>query len=314
MERITLKCNNREDWLEYRKPDITSTDTAALFGLSPYKTRFELYHKHASGIILPFTSNERVDKGNRMEAAIAHEAALQEGWTDLKPFKDYVRIPSERIGSSFDFEAIDKDGEPILVEIKMVDYFRYRDMWVDSQAPDHIEVQVAHELMLAGRFKRCAIVAWTGTYDCNVIYRERDPNMERGILTAIRKFWQDVDARNEPAPDFARDEDMIAALFRSLRPDPADMSDTSLDDKLTAYELARLQAKEFDDKAKALKAEIHFALGDVGEAFTNQYKIGAKWTKDSSGTLITDAMVGTSIGGRKGYRQLNLKRLNGGTK
>jgi len=187
MIRQTLRCDNRQDWLEYRKPDITSTDTAALFSLSPYKTKFELYHKHATGIILDFKENDRMRKGTALEAGIAELAAEQEGWTDLAPFKDYMRLPELRIGSSFDFIATHK-GKRILVEIKLVDPFRYRDMWVDNQAPDHIEIQAAHEMMVAD-IDQIAIVAWTGGYDCNVIYRDRDPEMEQSMIATSKEKY-----------------------------------------------------------------------------------------------------------------------------
>lgn len=307
MNRVTLRCNNRADWLEYRKPDITSTDTAALFGLSPYKTKFELYHKHASGIVLDFKENDRMRKGNALEAGIAELAAEQEGWTDLAPFKDYMRLPDLRIGSSFDFIA-NRDGKRLLVEIKLVDPFRYRDMWVDGQAPDHIEIQAAHEMMVAD-VDQIAIVAWTGGYDCNVIYRDRDPEMEAAMFATIAQFWADVDAKNEPAPDFANDEATIAALFRSLRAQPEDMSDAGIDDLVTQFELANMQKLEFEKQAKELKAQLHFRLGDIAEAFTNRYKIKAGWTKDTEGTEVTADMIGTRIGARKGYRRLDIKRL-----
>ena len=307
MNRVTLRCNSREDWLEYRKSDITSTDTAALFGLSPYKTRFELYHKHASGIILDFKENDRMRKGTKLEAGIAELAAEQEGWTDLDPFKDYMRLPELRIGSSFDFIAR-HNGKRILVEIKLVDPFRYRDMWIDGQAPDHIEIQAAHEMMVAD-VDQIAIVAWTGGYDANVIYRDRDPEMEAGMLATIAQFWADVDAKNEPSPDFARDEATIAAMFRALRPAPADMADAGIDDLVTAYELAAMQAREFDKRKSEIKAELHFKLGDIAEAFTNMYKVKAGWTKDTEGTEVTADMVGQRIGARKGYRRLDIKKL-----
>lgn len=307
MIRETLLCDSREDWLNYRKPDITSTDTAALFGLSPYKTRFEIYHKHASGIILDFKETDRMRKGTKLEAGIAELAAEQEGWTDLAPFKDYMRLPEHRIGSSFDFIATHQ-GKRILVEIKLVDPFRYRDLWVDNQAPDHIEIQAAHEMMVAD-IDQIAIVAWTGGYDANVIYRDRDPEMEAAMLATIAQFWADVDAKNEPDPDFAKDEATIAALFRSLRPQPEDMADAGIDDLITAYELAAMQAREFDKRKSEIKTELHFKLGDVAEAFTNLYKVKAGWTKDTDGTLITADMVGSRIGGRKGYRRLDIKKL-----
>lgn len=307
MTRVTLRCNTRADWLEYRKPDITSTDTAALFGLSPYKTKFELYHKHASGIVLDFKENDRMRKGNALESGIAELAAEQEGWTDLEPFKDYMRLTDLRVGSSFDFIA-NRNGKRILVEIKLVDPFRYRDMWIDGQAPDHIEIQAAHEMMVAD-VDQIAIVAWTGGYDCNVIYRDRDHDMETAMLATVAQFWADVDAKNEPAPDFAKDEATISALFRSLRQQPVDLSEEGIDDLVAQFELANMQKLEFDKKAKELKAELHFRLGDVAEAFTNRYKVKAGWTKDTDGTEVTGDMVGTRIGGRKGYRRLDIKRL-----
>ncbi len=268
IERQTLRCDNRQDWLEYRKPDITSTDTAALFGLSPYKTKFELYHKHATGIVLDFKENDRMRKGTALEAGIAELASEQEGWTDLAPFKDYMRLPELRIGSSFDFIATHK-GKRILVEIKLVDPFRYRDMWIDNQAPDHIEIQAAHEMMVAD-IDQIAIVAWTGGYDCNVIYRDRDPEMEAAMLATIAQFWQDVTDKNEPDPDFAKDEATIAALFRSMRAQPEDMSESGIDDLVTQFELANMQKLEFEKRAKELKTELHFRLGDIAEAFTNR--------------------------------------------
>jgi len=307
MQRVTLRCDNRADWLEYRKPDITSTDTAALFGLSPYKTKFELYHKHATDIILDFKENDRMRKGTKLEAGIAELAAEQEGWTDLEPFKDYMRLPELRIGSSFDFIATHK-GKRILVEIKLVDPFRYRDMWVDNQAPDHIEIQAAHEMMVAD-IDQIAIVAWTGGYDCNVIYRDRDQEMERAMIATIAQFWQDVADKNEPDPDFAKDEATIAALFRSLRAQPEDLSDTGIDDIVTQFELANMQKIEFEKRSKELKTQLHFKLGEVAEAFTNLYKVKAGWTKDSDGTTVTADMVGTVIGARKGYRRLDIKKL-----
>ncbi len=307
MQRVTLRCDNRQDWLEYRKPDITSTDTAALFGLSPYKTKFELYHKHATGIVLDFKENDRMRKGTALEAGIAELASEQEGWTDLAPFKDYMRLPELRIGSSFDFIATHK-GKRILVEIKLVDPFRYRDMWVDNQAPDHIEIQAAHEMMVAD-IDQIAIVAWTGGYDCNVIYRERDPEMEAAMIATIAQFWQDVADKNEPDPDFAKDEATIAALFRSMRAQPEDMSESGIDDLVTQFELANMQKIEFEKRSKELKTELHFRLGDVAEAFTNRYKVKAGWTKDTEGTTVTPDMVGTVIGARKGYRRLDIKKL-----
>lgn len=311
MTRTIIPITSEAAWLDLRREDITSTMVPALFGLSPYTTRFELYQAKANGIELPFKSNERVEKGKRMEAAIAHEAALQEGWTNLKPLSDYIRVTGRRAGSSFDFECIDANGQPLLVEIKMVDFFRHRDLWVDDQAPEHIEIQVQWQLEVADRFPRAAIVAWAGTYDCHVYYRDRDREMGKVMMDTIDAFWADVDARREPEPDFARDQDVIARMNRHLREAPVDLTDDADFDLLLArYEREKQQAIEFDALARATKAEIHYRLGDAPAAFTARYKITAGWTKD---TPPKAPPPGYMIPGRAGFRQCLLKNLTKGS-
>lgn len=305
MQREIITPKDEAHWLDLRRQDITSTQSAALFGLSPYVTRFELYHLHRNGIEVPFVATDRTGKGKRMEWAIAGEAALQEGWSGLKPLKDYIRDPAARIGASFDYEAVDELGCPLLVEIKMVDYFRYRDLWVDGEAPEHIETQVQHQLEVADRFERAAIVAWSGTYDCNVIYRDRDHIFGKAIRGAVADFWRSVEAGQEPEVDYARDEKVIAALFRQARGEPLDLTDDEEMDLLAArYERAKASASEFSKEADALKAEIHHRLANAPGGFTSRYKITAGWTKD---TPDRAAEPGEIIKGRKGYRQCLIK-------
>lgn len=307
MTRETIHFNSPEEWLSLRGHDITSTATAALFGLSPYQTEFELYHLHKNKIKPEFKATERMRLGNALEEAIATEVAKREGWTNLKTFKVYMRIPDERIGSSFDFECIDKDGQPLLVEIKAVDYFQWREKWTEDEAPPHIEVQCQHELLVADRFHRVAIVACTGIYDYHVIYRDRDTAMGEAIRKRVAKFWRDVEAGNEPAVDYERDAEVIKAMFPNLRPDPVDMTDDAdFENLLTRYELAAMQEGEFKKQKDAIKAEIHHKLRDAPLAYTERYKVTAGMTK---GTPDRVAEPGEVIRGRKGYRQCLVNRV-----
>jgi predicted phage-related endonuclease len=311
MTRETIHFNSPEEWLSLRGKDITSTASSALFGLSPYQTEFEVYHLHRNQIKPEFKVTDRMEKGNRLEAAIANEVALQEGWTDLKPFKVYMRIPGERIGSSFDFEAIDKDGNPLLVEIKAVDYFRYKDTWTEDEAPPHIEIQCQHELLVADRFPRVAIVACTGIYDYRVIYRDRDIAMGEAIRKRVAKFWHDVADGNEPAVNYERDAEVIKAMFPNLRPEPVDMTDDDVLERVLArYELAAMQEREFAKAKDAAKAEIHHRLGNAAVAFTERYKVTAGKTKDTPDRV---AEPGEVIKGRKGYRQCLVKQITPAT-
>ena len=121
--------SNQEHWLAMRKLDVTSTESACLFGESPYMTHFDLWHRKRTGVVPEFKANERVLWGQRLESAIAYGIAEEQGW-DVKPMKEYFRNPDLRMGSSFDF-VITNLGEPVHLEIKNVDYLAFRDGWLE---------------------------------------------------------------------------------------------------------------------------------------------------------------------------------------
>ena len=141
MTRQTITPRDREHWLSLRAQDLTSTDVAALFGMSPYKTKFELWHEKRSGEPVRIAQNDRMKWGTRLQDSIASGIAHDNGFS-VDRFDGYMRIPSERIGSSFDF-FMEPNG---ILEIKNVDALIFRDGWIvengEIEAPLHIEMQV----------------------------------------------------------------------------------------------------------------------------------------------------------------------------
>lgn len=294
---------SHEHWLALRDGCITSTSISALFGLSPYVTRFELYHAHANGIRMPFKGNDRVNKGSRMEAYAAQEVCLKEGWTG-EPFKDFAYDADRRIGSSFDWRVNTPDG-PALLEIKGVDFFRHRKIWIDDQPPEHIVLQVLWQMELSGIHK-AYVAAFTSIYDYQLYPIEYDPKTIKILLDETNWFWDDVDNRREPDPDFTRDEDVISALYKGDG-DEVDMSsDAEFSDLVTEWERWKSAEKQASERVSALKAELHFRMGDASAAYTERYRISAKRTKDTPDRV---AEPGEIIKGRRGYRRLDVKDL-----
>jgi len=94
-----------EAWLAERAKDITSTEIAALYGLSPYCTAFELWHQKQGLYVEDFESNDRIKWGTRLQDAIAAGVAEDMGW-EAKRLDDYMRDDDARLGASFDFEVV----------------------------------------------------------------------------------------------------------------------------------------------------------------------------------------------------------------
>lgn len=302
---------NETHWLAMRKQDVTSTESAALFGMSPYTTHFELWHAKRSGLAREFKANERMKWGNRLEAAIAHGIAEELGW-EIKPLKEYMRDPDARIGSSFDFVITNLEGGPVHLEIKNVDYLAFRDGWIEHEdggieAPEHIEMQVQHQMAVSG-FKRAFIGAFIAGNRGVVIERERDEPVIAAIKAKVAEFWRTVDAGEEPAAVMPGDADAVIRLNQYAQ--PGKLVDASGDVEIAAMvlEYKRLsadEAKAKEDK-EVVKADLLKAIGDAEKVLLEGWTISAGIQAETPPTLITENMVGTSYGGRKGFRNLRI--------
>jgi len=301
---------SQEQWLELRKKDVTSTESACLFGESPYMTQFDLWHRKRSGVVPEFKTNDRMAWGNRLEAAIAYGIAEEQGW-EVKPMKEYFRNPDLRMGSSFDF-VITNLGEPVHLEIKNVDYLAFRDGWLEHddgsiEAPTHIELQVQHQMAVSG-FERAFIGAFIGGNRGVVIERLRDEPVIAAIKAKVADFWRTVDAGEEPDPVMPGDAEVLIRLNQYAK--PGKVLDASSDDVLAElierYKKAAADEANAKDDKDVAKAEIFKHIGDAEKVLTSEWSVSCAMQADTPPTLITADMVGKSYGGRAGFRNLRL--------
>ncbi len=305
------------DWLAARRADVTSTESAALFGMSPYCTAFELWHRKRNGDEAPFSQDERMQWGNRLEAAIAHGIAQDRGWT-IQPMKDYMRLPAARIGASFDFVITNLPEGLAHLEIKNVDFLAFRDGWIldddgFDEAPEHIEVQVQHQMMVSG-FKRSFIGALVGGNTTYVIERQRDEQVIGVLRSKIAAFWKTVDENIEPSPIMPEDADAVIRLNQYAN--PGKILDVSSDAEIVTavedYRQAKREQDAAEERAKVMKANLLIRLGDAEKIIGEKWNISAGMIADTPPTIITPEMVGQSYGGRTGYRmfRVNAKKAS----
>lgn len=303
---------NREHWLTMRGRDVTSTQTAALFGASPYLTRFELWHQKRGTYTAEFITGERLQWGTRLESAIAYGIAEDRGWT-VQPMKDYWRLPELRIGASFDFMRTDGPDGPELVEVKNLDSLAYRDNWLkgdednEPEASLHIELQVQHQLLVTG-FKRAHICALVGGNKSVVITRERDEQVIAAIRQRIHEFWTTVDAGHEPDPVMPADHDVLLALHSHAEPGKlVDLSDrTDVLALIQDYRQASADESEAKERKDNAKIALLIAAGDAEKVRCGQYSVSCGVVAENPGTVIDASMIGQAYGARKSYRGLRV--------
>ena len=149
-KREIIPFTTEADWLKARAKDITSTDSASLFGMGRH-TYAELYYMKKEGVQVEFKENDSIKWGRRNEPLIA-EGLAEDHKLTIRKYKDYVRIASLRIGSSFDY-LVQRDGREVPFEIKSVKA-RFKKEWFDEygdvQCPLHIEFQLEWEMLVFG--------------------------------------------------------------------------------------------------------------------------------------------------------------------
>lgn len=313
MTTAIINYTTEAEWLAERQKDITSTESAALFGESPYTTKFELWHRKHSGVAPEFESNERMGWGNHLEAAIANGLAAQYGWV-IEPMKSYWRRLDIRMGSSFDFLITNLPGGPAHLEVKNVDFWQYRDNWLEHddgfvEAPAHIEIQVQHQMAVSG-FKRSFLCALVGGNRSVVLERQRDELVIAGLENTIREFWQTVDAGTEPPPIMPGDAEAVIRLNRYAEPGKVldATGDETIETLMSEYKSACISRDDFDEQAKVIKAEILVKIGDAERVYTSAWSVSAGLIADTPPTVIDETMIGQTYGGRKGYRNLRLTK------
>lgn len=302
----TIEIENQHQWLTERAKDVTSTEVSALFGLSPYLTEFELFHQKRDAVVVKIEPNERMKWGNRLESAIAQGAAEDMGWNIAK-LNVYMRDQAARIGSSFDFEIKSSANGPGILEVKNVDWVQYQKNWIDDgngniEAPEHIELQVQHQMEISG-FEWCAIVALVGGNEQKIVLRNRDRDIGKSIREKTGEFWNRVLQNQPPSADYTRDAEFI---IKQLRRDAVDglvaEADAELEDMIKQYEFVRKEAADLEKIKEQRRAEILDRIGPASKVLTSFGSLSTGQVKGRSGTLITPQMVGTVIGATEGYR------------
>ena len=125
--------------------------------------------------------NERIRKGQCIQDYAAEEVARKHGWTVWRMDED-IRIPELRAGSSFDYRVKCPERGDGVLEIKAVDFFRHKDTWIDGEAPEHIEIQLQHQLEIADKYSWGMIAAFTSIYDWHEYERPRDRDMGAALM------------------------------------------------------------------------------------------------------------------------------------
>ena len=309
-----IPITNKQDWLENRLLDVTSTEVSALFDVNPYQTEFELYNQKKDKVVVNLEDSERMAWGRRLEDSIAQGCAESQGW-QVQPFDVYISDTDTRMGSSFDYKITSSDKLGIM-EVKNVDAMAYRKNWIDDgngniEAPPHIEMQLQHQLHVANISWGC-IVALVGGNTQKLIIRQRNKKMGEILETKVKEFWEKVKSGTPPEIDYERDANyIIKNLCNHADPSLFLEADEDMDQLVDDYNAINKEYVSLGKTKDAIKAQILEKSIGASKIISKYGIINCGMTKGSQGKYITQDMVGTYINPRKGFRQFKFNQPKG---
>ncbi|MCB5201679.1 YqaJ viral recombinase family protein [Neorhizobium sp. T786] len=286
-------------WHKHRRGDITATAAASLFGVSPYMTPFDMFHRMAGTMEVVIEESERMLWGKRLQNAIAEGVCADNGWEIVDGY-EFLYARSKLYpgcGASPDYIIRDPANPELGVgglEIKNVDLFVAKDDWTDEEAPPHIEFQAQHQMMVCG-FRWNVIAGLIGGNTPKVFRRVRDEEVVAELAKRCAEMHDRVLRNDPPTPDYLADYETIRALYRNATPTKSfslDIPDP--DSELDAAKLRELiQAKYDADIAKKLAEEdaktaaaalLHY-IGDTETVFGEDWKVSATTTHKDAYTV-----------------------------
>ena len=299
---------DRAEWLALRTNDVTASDIGCLFGIGR-ASKYQLWIEKAKKEVMVLADNKRMFWGRKLELAIAQGICEEMGWELIDQPVTYYRDASVGMGATPDFFVRCPKRGFGLLQIKNVDYIVFKQQWTPAkdsgEAPDYIEAQLQCELGVTG-LGWGAIGALVAGNDHHIYIREAYPDVIKAMQTECQRFWKSVTDGIEPPMDYTSDSEFIIKLnSKSSEGKVLDMSaDLTLAELLTRYQDASAREKNAGEEKDAIKAQIFVMVGDAEKVIAGDTKLNVGTTKDTEGTLITQEMVGTRTGARKGYRKL----------
>lgn len=267
MSIVEHEADARAAWLEERKKGIGGSDAPAVCGVDPWRDALTIWSQKV-GLLEPedLSDNEAVEAGLMLERTIGewYGRKFNRNVTLAEPF--VIRRHPEHSFMCATLDATeDRDGDLVVVQIKNTSY--PPEAW-EAELPRHYEVQLLHEMIVAGA-KKGVLVALHRGQSLRAYERELDEDAAERLIQVEREFWSLVESETPP-PAGAHSAETVKALFP--RVEIEDLTALSPDADDLDAELQEIKGKldELSDRREQIESQIKLWIGNHAGGLTPQ--------------------------------------------
>ena len=298
---VNTKNLSREDWLQFRKQGIGSSDAAAACGIHPYLSMLELWMIKTGRMesSIDASNNNGIEGysplywGNTLEPMVAKYYQEHTG-NKVRRVNAILQHPDSDkhfMLANLDYSVVGSDEVQIL-ECKTAGEHGAK-LWKHG-VPLYVTCQVQHQLAVTGKTAAHICVLLCG-HEAKVYKVERDERLIESIIEHERLFWQYVETDTPPTPDHS---ESAARALKLLYPTPEPSSKIDLTDDDGANKLFeqllsyRDYMQELEQRHDQVKHQLQTLIQNNEVAVFDKGAISWKRSKDSV-SLDTKAVIKT---------------------
>lgn len=274
-----LKYENHEDWLKLRHGYLGGSDSAAVIGLNPYKSRYALWAEK-TGKLPGFEGNITTKVGAYLEELVAQMFEEETG-------KKVQRVNSSFHNSDYDFAIANLDrrvvGEQAFLECKTSTSIPVMKKIRNGEVPANYYIQCMH-YMAVTELKKAYLAVLINCRDFKVYELDRDQAEIDALMQAEKDFWHLVETNTPPALDGSDStSDTLSALYPESTDREIDLFPFTRE--LEEYTSLSAQIKELtklkDEKANVIKEYMKDASVGRCEGYSISFKSSERSTFDA---------------------------------
>jgi hypothetical protein len=306
----SVPCADDAAWHKLRATNVTASQIAALVGIHPYLTVYELWATKSGRLPAEVPDNAALRRGRMLEqvavdlirehwrpqrARVEHNAGINRRfWYDeatrIGGTPDVLVYPFPSIEG--EKAGIDEPGDPGLgvIQIKTVEPGTFARTWRldgEIEPPLWIILQAIAEAKLVGAsWAQVAVLRVGFGLDFDLVDVPLHEAAWIRLVTAVENFWHLVDTSTPPPVDYGRDGRLLASLYPADDGTTIDLTgDNELIDALIARAEIKSRQRQLEADCSRHDALIRAKAGDAQVVLVGPYKVTLKTTRVAAHTV-----------------------------
>jgi predicted phage-related endonuclease len=177
---------------------ISASQAAALWNISPWVSRFMLWHNFKDGTDIDPGESEPMRWGKLLEPTILAETARRMS-LEITPHQPqiYERHATYPLGCTKDATVIDPSRGLGIVEAKNVSSWGYNLGWTATAVPEHVDIQLQTQMLVCGA-EFGVVAALVDGHRLHLYERQPEPAFHRELIDAAAMFLASVETGTPP--------------------------------------------------------------------------------------------------------------------